>query len=104
MNTTQLITLSLVAFASTAALADDITIDRSPFVSIATRADVKAEVLRARAQGTLLAAGELTPAAAPVQVAMSRESVRAEVRAANRQHQLLAAGELLTPNRSVRMN
>lgn len=104
MNTTQLITLSLVAFASTAALADDITIDRSPFVSVATRADVKAGVLQARGQGTLLAAGERSPMAAPAQVATSRESVRAEVRAANRTHALLAAGELLTPNRSVRMN
>ncbi|WP_158219838.1 DUF4148 domain-containing protein [Ideonella sp. A 288] len=104
MNTTQLITLSLVAFASTAALADDITIDRSPFVSVTTRADVKAEVLQARTQGTLLAAGEASRKEAPVQVATSREAVRAEVRTANRTHTLLAAGELLTPNRSVRMN
>jgi hypothetical protein len=96
MNAKQLISMTLIAFAGTAALADDITIDTTPSLSTKTRAEVKAEVLQARAQGLLQTSGDLSPVPAVAAVApstTSREAVRSEVRAANAKHELMPAGE-----------
>jgi hypothetical protein len=93
MNTKQIIATTLIAFAGTAALADDITIDTNPSLSTKSRAEVKAEVLQARAQGLLQTAGEFSPVQAVAQSTTSREAVRSEVRAANARHELMPAGE-----------
>ncbi len=95
MNAKQLFAASFIALAASAAMADDITVDTTAFVSQKSRADVIAEVQQARAQGTLLLAGEALPL--PVITAKSdltREAVRAQVRAANARHELLPAGEV----------
>jgi hypothetical protein len=59
MNAKQLIARTLVAagvaFTGTAALADDITMVKDDFVSTQSREQVRAEVLKARAAGTLVA-------------------------------------------------
>ncbi|MFO1266299.1 MAG: DUF4148 domain-containing protein [Rubrivivax sp.] len=81
----QLIALAVFATfaaAGTAARADDITmVDDSKFMSTKTRADVQAEVLMARAAGTLgVSEVDLTPTmTAKKGSALSREQVRAEV-------------------------
>lgn len=93
MNAKQLISTALIAFAGTAALADDITIDTTPSLSTRSRAEVKAEVLQARAQGLLQTSGDFSPVQAVASVSTSREAVRSEVRAANARHELMPAGE-----------
>jgi hypothetical protein len=70
-----------LAFAGTAARADDITMADNSFMSSKTRAEVQAEVLRARAEGAVFASEvDLSPTM-PTKVgsAVSREQVRAEV-------------------------
>ena len=96
MQVKQLIALSALALAGTAALADDITIDNTPFVSTRTRAELKAEVLQARAQGQLLAAGEenvVAPEAGGTTLA--RATVKAQVLTARANGELIPAGEAL---------
>jgi len=102
MNAKQLFAASFIALAASAAMADDITVDTAQFVSQKSRAEVIAEVQQARAQNTLLAAGE----ALPVQVLaaksdLTREAVRSQVRAANARHELLPAGEVYSVNAGV---
>lgn len=60
-------TLILAAFAATGgvALADDITLDAPAAASTRDRAAVQAEVLLARADGTLLRAGEFPTVSEP---------------------------------------
>ena len=53
MNTQSLIVLATLAFTGTAAMADDITMANDKFISTKTRAEVKAEVLKAHAAGVL---------------------------------------------------
>ena len=96
MQVKQLIALSALALAGTAALADDITIDNTPFVSTRTRAEVKADVAQARAQGQLLAAGEQNVVApAATGTALARATVKAEVLTARANGELIPAGEAL---------
>ena len=84
MNTKSLIALATLAFAGTAAMADDITIVNDTFTN--TRAEVKAEVLRARAAGVQQFSTELQAYVhAPMQAApafaptLTREQVRAQL-------------------------
>jgi hypothetical protein len=51
MNRKSLITLAVAAFTAGAALADDITIDTTPFTPTATRAQVQSELAAFRASG-----------------------------------------------------
>jgi hypothetical protein len=89
MNTRQVIAIVAIAFTGTAALADDITIVNDSFSSTKSRAEVKAEVLRAHAAGVTQFATEADAtvgAAAPVaKSALTREQVRAELKNAPRQ-------------------
>ena len=88
MNAKQLITIATLAFAGTAAQADDITIVKDSFVPMQTRAAVRAEVLKARAAGVAQFATEfdaqLAPAAPAAASTLTREQVRSELRNAPR--------------------
>ncbi|WP_395703841.1 hypothetical protein [Aquabacterium sp.] len=88
--------VTLMALASTAALADDPTVDSTPFVVTHSRSEVKAEVRQARHAHQLLAAGELAGSAASNEPAplLARATVKAEVLAARAHGELLPAGEL----------
>ena len=81
-NLKQVAALSVLAFAGSAALADDITMTRDMFASQKTRAEVQAEVTKAIADGTLTMGGEIITmramAARNVSV-LSREQVRAQL-------------------------
>lgn len=76
MTIARALILSACATAGGLALADDITPDPAPAASVRLRADVHAEVLKARADGTLPAAGEVTAVSEP---APSSSLTRAEV-------------------------
>ena len=81
MNT-RLIALSALVFAAGSAFADDITIANDHFSTQKTRAEVRAEVLQARAAGQLQFANEATvgtPAVAASST-VTRDQVRAELR------------------------
>ena len=78
--------IALAAFATfaaagTAARADDITIANESFMSTKTRAEVRAEVLKARADGVLFVSEVDTSStmAAKQGSTLSRAQVRAEV-------------------------
>jgi hypothetical protein len=81
MNAKQLITIATLAFAGSAAMADDITIVKDDFVAQKSRAEVRAEVLEARAAGVVFAASE-ADVGAPVLATstLTRDQVRAELR------------------------
>lgn len=51
MNAKQIIAITTLAFAGSAAIADDITIVEDNFVAAKTRSEVQAEVRQARAAG-----------------------------------------------------
>jgi hypothetical protein len=94
MNAKQVLFTSVIALSAAGAMADDITIDHTPATSTATRAQVKAEVLKARQAGELLAAGEgYQGVPAPTSSNVARADVRSQVIAARSTGQLLAAGE-----------
>lgn len=95
MNTRHLIAAALAALSTTAALADDPTIDTARNHSTLSRSEVKAEVRQALKSGTLVQAGELNPqwAAAPAST-LTRSEVKADVREALRSGTLVLAGEL----------
>ena len=86
MNTKSLIALATLTFAGTAAMAGEVTIVNDTFTSTKTRAEVKAEVLKARAAGVLQFSTEMqshvnsqasvAPAFAPT---LTREQVRAQL-------------------------
>lgn len=78
---TQLIALATLAFAGGAATAGEITIADDTFVAQKSRAEVRAEALKAQAEGTLRISevDTSTPQAEPS--ALTREQVRAELRA-----------------------
>jgi hypothetical protein len=81
MNLKQLISVSVLAFAGSAAMADDVTVATERSASIASRADVQAGVSMARANGQLLKAGEVDNRATPdAGMARSRDEVRSEAR------------------------
>ena len=80
MNAKQLLAAVSLAFAGSAALAVEATQFEVPASSL-TRAEVKAELARARLDGTLIAGGEATVFAdAPAASALSRADVRADAR------------------------
>ena len=80
--------LALFAFGltATAALADDITMEASAFMSTKTRAEVQAEVLKARQAGQLVVTEvDLSPTMPASRASsVTREQVRAEHSAAAR--------------------
>jgi hypothetical protein len=85
---------SVISLAAAGAMADDITIDSTPSTSSVTRAQVKAEVLRARKAGELIAAGEGYPAAPLTgSSTLARSEVKQQIVAARAAGELLAAGE-----------
>lgn len=79
MNIKQLVAAATVLAATGAAFAEARYPVDTPFVSTKTRAEVRAELEQARAQG-LLTWGESRnyPVSAPVRSTRSREEVRAE--------------------------
>jgi len=81
MNVKQLIALSALAFAGSAAMADDITTVNEHFVAQKSRAEVQAELAQARTRGTLQTAGETTAVAPAAEIStLSRYQVRVEAR------------------------
>ena len=101
MNVKQILSVSLIALASTAAMADggDIGFSNYPTTSASTtsRATVKADVLAARADGELRQAGEVgdTPYAFTVSTpsTVSREEVKLATLQAAKAGLLTPAGE-----------
>jgi hypothetical protein len=94
MNVKQVLFTSAIALAAGGAFADDITIDKSHSASIFTRDQVKADVLKARATGELLSAGEGyagVPVAATSNVA--RSDIKGQVLTARSAGELQVAGE-----------
>jgi len=75
-----------LAAAGTAARADDITMVDESFMSTKTRAEVRAELLKARAEGVVFASEiDLSPTmTAKTTSTVSRDQVRAEVGEASR--------------------
>ena len=94
LNTIAAIAIAIAATGSAgSAFADDITIDTQTFVSTRTRADVKAEMLRARADGSM-ASWVAEAGSAPVAMAATRQLTRQEVMAdmrVNREARLASA-------------
>ena len=94
LNSIAAIAIAIAATGSAgSAFADDITIDTQTFVSTRTRADVKAEMLQARADGSM-ATWVAEASSAPVTLAMSRQVTRQEVLAdmrINREARLASA-------------
>jgi hypothetical protein len=79
MNAKQVIVAVSIALAGTAAMAQEVSVFATP-ASTADRAEVKAELSRAQAQGTI-AVGELTPVAKAEPSVAQRDEVRAQARA-----------------------
>lgn len=103
MNTTrQLIAATVLAVAGSAAFAGsnageayELNSDAPAAASSLSRADVQAQVVKARAAGQLLDAGEAwSPVVTPIST-VARAQVKAEVLAARAKGELVAAGELL---------
>ena len=88
LNTVAAFAVAIAAIAATAsagpAFADDITADNQTFVSTKTRADVKAEMLLARADGSM-ATWMAEAGSAPVTLAMSRPASRPASRSLTRE-------------------
>jgi hypothetical protein len=84
MNTQSLIAAIAFAFAGTAAMAQEVTVDTKPFHATRTRAEVRAEVLQAHRAGVLQFSTELEtyiqPLMATAPSTLTREQVRAEAR------------------------
>ena len=73
LNTIATIAIAIAATVSAgSAFADDISIDTQTFVSTRTRADVKADMLQARADGSM-ATWVAEAGSVPVTLAMSRQ-------------------------------
>ena len=78
MNIKQLIAAATVLAATGAAFAEARPVD-TPFVSTKTRAEVRAELAQAQAQGLLMRRERQNyPVSAPVRSTRSRDEVRAE--------------------------
>ena len=93
MNAKHILFSSVIALAAAGAMADDITIDNTPSVSTATRAQVKADVLKARKSGELLGAGEAGQRVRAPVLSASRSDVATQFRVARANGELIAAGE-----------
>lgn len=82
MNTRHLIAIALVAVAGSA-MAQEATVDTTPFTSTLSREAVRADVLKARAAGQLdTKEAEFVAVPSTQASGLSREAVRAETRAA----------------------
>ena len=83
MNTKSLIAalVAVSAFAGSTAMAQEVTVDNTPFHATRTRAEVRAEVLNAHAAGVLQFATEFDSQVSPVMAATPSALTRAEVRA-----------------------
>jgi hypothetical protein len=94
MKVNRVLFTSVIALASAGAFADDITIDKAHSASVLTRDQVKATVLKARASGELLAAGE-GYVGVPVAVTsnVARSDIKGQVIAARAAGELQAVGE-----------
>ena len=86
MNTKSFIALATLSLAGTAAMAGELIIVKDTFTPTKSRAEVKAEVLKARAAGVLQFVTELqshvdsvAPATAATASALTREQVRAQL-------------------------
>lgn len=94
LNTIAVIAIAIAATGSAgSAFADDISIDTQTFVSTRTRADVKADMLQARADGSM-ASWVAEAGSVPATLAMSRQVTRQEVMAdmrVNREASLASA-------------
>ena len=76
LNTIAVIAIAIAATGSAgSAFADDISIDTQTFVSTRTRADVKADMLQARADGSM-ASWVAEAGSVPATLAMSRQVAR----------------------------
>src|SRR5262249_10600537 len=93
MNAKHILFSSVIALAAAGAMADDITVDNTPSISTATRAQVEAEVLKARQSGDLLGAGEAGQRVRAPVLSASRSDVASQFRVARANGDLLAAGE-----------
>lgn len=94
MNAKKLIATAVLAALSGVALADGATNAREDSVSVRTRAQVRSEVLQARANGQLAPAGEILSAPVPLQSSSrSRKDLQAEVFQARASGRLVVAGE-----------
>ena len=87
MNAKQIIAITTLAFAGSAALADDITIVDDHFVASQTRAEVQAEVRQARAAGeTFVSEVDLSTTRQQARAStLTRAEVQAELRNSPRQ-------------------
>jgi riboflavin biosynthesis pyrimidine reductase len=86
MNAKQVIALLAVALAGKFAMAAEAE-QFNPAPSTLSRAEVKADLARARQEGAVVSSGEATVFVDhPVAAARSREDVRAEARIAARNH------------------
>ncbi len=79
-TTRKLIALAALAFAGSAAMAEDITVANDAFVAQHSRAEVRAEVLAAKANGSFVAPSEVDGAASAAHSDLTRDQVRAELR------------------------
>ena len=86
MNTKAFIVLAALALSGTAVMADDITIVKDTFTPTKTRAEVTAEVLKARAAGVLhfvteveMRAESSAQSAPATASTLTREQVRAQL-------------------------
>lgn len=83
MNTKTLFAVAALAFSTGAAIADDATVVKDTFVAERTRAEVRAEVVQARAEGVLRFATEgnahVTAQAPMAKSMLTREEVRAQI-------------------------
>jgi hypothetical protein len=77
MNRAYAISLSIALVAAGNAFADDITVDPSPFVSTASRSQVRDELMQSRQAGINIWADDYNPAA-DFRSSMSRAEVTAE--------------------------
>ncbi len=90
MNTKQLFAFATIALATTGALADDITFANDVVMSNLRRAEVRAQVIEARAAGVLQFSTEMqsqVQAAMPVaKSTLTRQAVRAQLLKGPRVH------------------
>lgn len=94
MNSRHLIAAALAALSTTAALADDPTIDNTRHTSTVSRAEVKAEVRQALKDHTLPVDGEFGAQWTPAPTStLSRAAVKEDVRQALKSGTLVVAGE-----------
>jgi hypothetical protein len=83
MNIKTLIAASLVTFAGSAAMAQEITVFHDPVGSSVSRAQVKSDLAKAEANGTAFQDGEgVMGSIAPQPSTVSRDQVRAQARQA----------------------